>query len=95
MSKKILVIFIPSIESGGVEKNLFIISNYLANHLITKVVLITSEVEIIKNLLSRIEILEAKVRIRQALRYLNKLSFKYIWRSQKFKRKLILNAATK
>jgi hypothetical protein len=28
MNKK-LIIFIPSIESGGVEKNLFIISNYL------------------------------------------------------------------
>ena len=28
MQKK-LIIFIPSIEGGGVEKNLFIISNYL------------------------------------------------------------------
>ena len=27
--KKRLIIFIPSIEDGGVEKNLFIISNYL------------------------------------------------------------------
>ena len=31
--KKNLVIFIPSIEDGGVEKNLFIISNYLAKKL--------------------------------------------------------------
>ena len=30
MQKK-LIIFIPSIEGGGVEKNLFIISNYLKN----------------------------------------------------------------
>ena len=30
MSKKNIIIFIPSIESGGVEKNLFLISNYLA-----------------------------------------------------------------
>ena len=29
MSKKKLIIFMPSIEGGGVEKNLFIISNYL------------------------------------------------------------------
>jgi hypothetical protein len=29
MQKK-LIIFIPSIEDGGVEKNLFIISNYLS-----------------------------------------------------------------
>ena len=29
MDQKRLIIFIPSIEGGGVEKNLFIISNYL------------------------------------------------------------------
>ena len=29
MKQKKLVIFMPSIEGGGVEKNLFIISNYL------------------------------------------------------------------
>ena len=31
MKQKKLIIFMPSIEGGGVEKNLFIISNYLAN----------------------------------------------------------------
>ena len=30
MIKKELVIFAPSIEDGGVEKNFFIISNFLA-----------------------------------------------------------------
>tara|TARA_A100001015_G_scaffold249429_1_gene287338 strand:+ start:1980 stop:3077 length:1098 start_codon:yes stop_codon:yes gene_type:complete len=30
--KKKVIIFIPSIEDGGVEKNLFIISNYLNDH---------------------------------------------------------------
>ena len=29
MKQKKLIIFLPSIEGGGVEKNLFIISNYL------------------------------------------------------------------
>ena len=29
MSQKRLIIFIPSIEGGGVEKNLFLISDYL------------------------------------------------------------------
>ena len=29
MIQKRLILFIPSIEGGGVEKNLFIISNYL------------------------------------------------------------------
>ena len=31
MNKKRLIIFTPTIEDGGVEKNLFIISNYLTN----------------------------------------------------------------
>ncbi|MDC1279772.1 glycosyltransferase, partial [Pelagibacteraceae bacterium] len=31
MKKKKLIIFMPSIEGGGVEKNLYIISNYLVN----------------------------------------------------------------
>jgi len=39
-NKKKLLIFIPSIEDGGVEKNLYIISNYLANH-IKKINIIT------------------------------------------------------
>lgn len=38
---KKLIIFMPSIEGGGVEKNLFIISNYLALKL-KKVILITA-----------------------------------------------------
>ena len=33
MEKKKLVIFIPSIEGGGVEKNFFIIANYLSEKL--------------------------------------------------------------
>ena len=31
MKQKKLIIFMPSIEGGGVEKNLFIISNYLVD----------------------------------------------------------------
>ena len=44
MKQKKLIIFIPSIESGGVEKNLFIIGNYLSNK-IDKVSLITASKE--------------------------------------------------
>ena len=40
--KKKLIIFMPSVEGGGVEKNFFIISNYLATKL-DKVYLITAE----------------------------------------------------
>ena len=32
MKQKKLLIFMPSIEGGGVEKNLFIISNYLSQN---------------------------------------------------------------
>ena len=40
--KKNLVIFVPSIEGGGVEKNFFIISNFLANKF-NNVYLVTAE----------------------------------------------------
>ena len=33
MKNKQLVVFMPSIEGGGVEKNLFIITNFLKNKL--------------------------------------------------------------
>ena len=36
MTKKNLVIFMPSIEGGGVEKNLFIVANFLSKKLIKK-----------------------------------------------------------
>ena len=38
--KKQLIIFMPSIEGGGVEKNLFLVSNYLCKKL-NNVTLIT------------------------------------------------------
>lgn len=41
MTQKKLIIFMPSIEGGGVEKNLFLISNYLAKNL-PGTILITS-----------------------------------------------------
>ena len=47
MIKK-LIIFNPSIEDGGVEKNLFLIANYLANK-IPSLVLITSSIDKKKN----------------------------------------------
>ena len=42
MAQKKLLIFMPSIEGGGVEKNFFIISNYLANKSI-EISIITAE----------------------------------------------------
>jgi len=40
MAQKKLIIFMPSIEGGGVEKNFFLISNYLSNQ-IDKITVIT------------------------------------------------------
>ena len=42
MENKEIVIFMPSIEKGGVEKNLFIVSNYLSNKF-KKVSLVTAD----------------------------------------------------
>ena len=39
-----LLIFVPSIEDGGVEKNLFLISNYLSNNGI-KINIITANLD--------------------------------------------------
>ena len=41
---KKLIIFNPSIEDGGVEKNLFLIANYLANK-IPRLILLTSSID--------------------------------------------------
>ena len=56
--KKRLIIFMPSVEGGGVEKNFFIISNYLANKL-NKVLLITAENNLSKKI-NNIEVVYPK-----------------------------------
>ena len=58
MTEKKLILFMPSIEGGGVEKNFFIISNYLSKK-IDKVFLITAEKNISKKL-NNIEIIYPK-----------------------------------
>ena len=57
MEKK-LIIFMPSIEGGGVEKNLFIISNYLSTQL-KGITLITISKKY-NHLFKNIEIINAK-----------------------------------
>ncbi len=49
MTQKKLILFMPSIEGGGVEKNFFIISNFLASK-IDKIILITAEKNLSKRL---------------------------------------------
>ena len=49
MTQKKIILFMPSVEGGGVEKNFFIIANYLAKKL-DKVFLITAEKNLENNL---------------------------------------------
>ena len=49
MTQKKLILFMPSIEGGGVEKNFFIISYFLAKK-IQKVTLVTAEKNLSKKL---------------------------------------------
>lgn len=57
--KKNVIIFIPSIEGGGVEKNLFLISNYLASK-IENIFLITASKKFKKNFDKRISFITPK-----------------------------------
>ena len=59
MEQKKLIIFMPSIEVGGVEKNLFIISNYLSEKL-KKVSLITTSKKYKKKFNSKIQLIYPK-----------------------------------
>ena len=54
INKKILF-FMPSIEGGGVEKNLFIVSNYFSEKF-ENIYLITTSTEFKKNLIKKLEL---------------------------------------
>jgi glycosyltransferase involved in cell wall biosynthesis len=62
ISQKRLIIFIPSIEYGGVEKNLFIISNYLSKQ-IQNISIITSNIQRRKNFNKKLIIIYPKLKI--------------------------------
>ena len=55
-NKKKLIIFMPSIDGGGVEKNLFIISNFLSTKL-NEIVLITFDSRFNKKFDNKIKII--------------------------------------
>ena len=59
MKKKKLIIFIPSIEGGGVEKNLFIIGNYLSKK-IDKVSIITVSKNLKKKFNNKVKFITPK-----------------------------------
>ena len=57
--KKNLIIFMPSMEGGGVEKNIILISNYLINF-IKNITLITFDKKFSKSFDRRIKIIYPK-----------------------------------
>ena len=59
MSQKKLIIFMPSIEGGGVEKNLMIIANYLANK-INDIALVTISKRFKSNFNNKIKFITSK-----------------------------------
>ena len=71
---KKLIIFIPSIEDGGVEKNLFLISNYLSKK-INNIAIITANFEYKKKFSKRIKFLGLDFKF---LRKKNRI-FKYVF----------------
>ena len=58
-----LVIFIPSIEGGGVEKNLYIITNYLSNKLKNNVYVITADKKNTKLFSKNVKLITSKLQI--------------------------------
>jgi len=72
LSRKKLIIFIPSIEYGGVEKNLFIISNYLSKKL-QNISIITSNNYRRKNFDKKLKIIYPKLKIFQNTNRLSKI----------------------
>ena len=60
MSQKRLIIFIPSIEGGGVEKNLFIISDFLTKK-IDNISLITISKQFKKKFNKKIKFISPKL----------------------------------
>ena len=67
MKQKKLIIFFPSIENGGVEKNLFIISNFLSKK-IKDVNIITSYPKKIKEKNKKIKVITSNIDVHQKSR---------------------------
>jgi glycosyltransferase involved in cell wall biosynthesis len=72
-NQKKLFIFIPSIEDGGVEKNLYIIANYLTNH-IKEIFLITFDKKKIRKFNKKIKFITPKFKLGKN----HKRPFKYL-----------------
>ena len=75
MKQKKLIIFFPSIEKGGVEKNLFIISNFFSKK-IKNVAIITSNPNEIYN--KKINIITNRINIYNKSRFIKNLFCSYL-----------------
>ena len=72
--KKGVIVFMPVIGTGGVEKNLFLITNYLSNK-IKKVILCTTSKKISKNFDKKVKIISNKF-YRRNFRFFSSIYFK-------------------
>ena len=75
MKQKKLIIFFPSIEKGGVEKNLFIISNFFSKK-IKNIAIITSNPNEIHN--KKINIITNRINIYNKSRFIKNLFCSYL-----------------
>ena len=67
--KKNLLIYIPSIEDGGVEKNLFIISNFLSKK-VKDISICTSSTKYKNKFVKKVKFIAPKKKIPENLNYL-------------------------
>lgn len=65
-SQKRLIMFMPSMEGGGVEKNIILISNYLSKY-IQNVTLITFDNKFNKNFNKRIKIISSNLNYKKKI----------------------------
>lgn len=86
MKQKKLIIFFPSIEEGGVEKNLFVISDFLSKK-IRNISIITSVPSKIDN--NKIKVIKSNLNIQNKSRFIKNLFCSYLLMKELSKNKKV------
>ncbi len=87
MKQKKLIIFFPSIEEGGVEKNLFVISDFLSKK-IKNISIITSVPNKIDN--NKIKIIKSNLNIQNKSRFIKNLFCSFLLMKEIIKNKKVI-----
>ena len=87
MKQKKLIIFFPSIEEGGVEKNLFVISDFLSKK-IRNISIITSVPSKIDN--NKIKVIKSNLNIQNKSRFIKNLFCSYLLMKEISKNKKVI-----